>query len=229
MKDQNITRKLEEIDEKLTFLTEQMKLQARRQQELQELKDDLNRIGTDIFQAAVTELDEVATHFDTDDVLYLIKKLLRNTRNIAKMVEQLESMADLLEDATPIGKQAFLDLLVTLDELDRKGYFEFLRESARIFDNIVTSFSVEDVRLLADNIVTILETVKNLTQPDMLSAINNALSVYKNLDIKVDEKISYRELLRQARTPEMRRGLAFGIQFLKNLAATENVTATRVT
>ncbi|HHL71407.1 MAG TPA: DUF1641 domain-containing protein [Bacteroidetes bacterium] len=229
MKDQNITRKLEEIDEKLTFLTEQMKLQARRQQELQELKDDLNRIGTDIFQAAVTELDEVATHFDTEDVLYLIKKLLRNTRNIAKMVEQLESMADLLEDATPIGKQAFLDLLVTLDELDRKGYFEFLRESARIFDNIVTSFSVEDVRLLADNIVTILETVKNLTQPDMLSAINNALSVYKNLDIKVDEKISYRELLRQARTPEMRRGLAFGIQFLKNLAATENVTATRVT
>ncbi len=229
MKDQNITRKLEEIDEKLTFLTEQMKLQARRQQELQELKDDLNRIGTDIFQAAVTELDEVATHFDTEDVLYLIKKLLRNTRNIAKMVEQLESMADLLEDATPIGKQAFLDLLVTLDELDRKGYFEFLRESARIFDNIVTSFSVEDVRLLADNIVTILETVKNLTQPDMLSAINNALSVYKNLDIKVDEKISYRELLRQARTPEMRRGLAFGIQFLKNLAATENLTATRVT
>ncbi len=229
MKAQNITRKLEEIDEKLTFLTEQMKLQARRQQELQELKDDLNRIGTDIFQAAVTELDEVATHFDTEDVLYLIKKLLRNTRNIAKMVEQLESMADLLEDATPIGKQAFLDLLVTLDELDRKGYFEFLRESARIFDNIVTSFSVEDVRLLADNIVTILETVKNLTQPDMLSAINNALSVYKNLDIKVDEKISYRELLRQARTPEMRRGLAFGIQFLKNLAATENLTATRVT
>ncbi len=229
MKDQNITRKLEEIDEKLTFLTEQMKLQARRQQELQELKDDLNRIGTDIFQAAVTELDEVATHFDTEDVLYLIKKLLRNTRNIAKMVEQLESMADLLEDATPIGKQAFLDLLVSLDELDRKGYFEFLRESARIFDNIVTSFSVEDVRLLADNIVTILETVKNLTQPDMLSAINNALSVYKNLDIKVDEKISYRELLRQARTPEMRRGLAFGIQFLKNLAATENLTATRVT
>ncbi len=229
MKDQNITRKLEEIDEKLTFLTEQMKLQARRQQELQELKDDLNRIGTDIFQAAVTELDEVATHFDTEDVLYLIKKLLRNTRNIAKMVEQLESMADLLEDATPIGKQAFLDLLVTLDELDRKGYFEFLRESARIFDNIVTSFSVEDVRLLADNIVTILETVKNLTQPDMLSAINNALSVYKNLDIKVDEKISYRELLRQARTPEMRRGLAFGIQFLKNLAATENLTTTRAT
>ncbi len=220
MNDQNITQRLEEIDEKLTFLTEQMRLQARRQQEMQELKDDLSRIGTDIFQSAVTELDEVATHFDTNDLLHLIKKLLRNTRNISRMIDQLESVSGLVEDLGPISKQAFLDLLWTLDELDRKGYFEFLRESARILDNIVTSFTVEDVRLLADNIVTILETVKNLTQPDMLSAINNALAVYKNLDIEVDERISYRELFRQARTPEMRRGLAFGIQFLKNLAAT---------
>jgi len=80
---------------------------------------------------------------------------------------------------------------------------------------------VEDVKALGDNIVTILNTVKNLTQPEMLHAINNAVSVYKNLDISVKEEISYWDLIKAARTPEMKRGMAFAIQFLKNLAETQ--------
>ena len=61
-----------------------------------------------------------------------------------------------------------------LDELDRKGCFAMARELQRAFDHVVASFTVEDVRLLGDNLVAILQTVKNLTQPEMLQAINNA-------------------------------------------------------
>ncbi|KAA3612164.1 MAG: DUF1641 domain-containing protein [Calditrichaeota bacterium] len=218
MSDKNMEKQLAEINAKLDLLTEQMAVQARRQRELEELKDDLSRIGTDLFQTAVTELDEVAHHFDSSDLLYLLKKLLRNTRNISKMVDQIENISDFVTDAGPIGRQAFLDLLATLDEFDRKGYFEFMKESVGIMDNVVSAFSSDDVKLLGENIVTILQTVKNLTQPDMLMAVNNALSVYKNLDIQVEEKISYWDLFKQAKTPEMRRGLAFGIQFMKNLS-----------
>ena len=218
MSDKNVEKQLAEINAKLDVLTAQMAVQAQHQQELQELKDDLSRVGSDLFQSAVTELDEVAHHFDSQDLLHLLKKLLRNTRNISKMVDQLENISDFITDAGPIGRQAFLETLAMLDEFDRKGYFDFLRETVGIFDHIVGAFSAEDVKLLGENIVTILQTVKNLTQPDMLLAINNALSVYKDLDIKLAEKISYRDLFRQARTPEMRRGLAFSIQFMKNLA-----------
>lgn len=218
MNEKNVEKQLAEINAKLDVLTAQMAVQAQRQQELQELKDDLSRIGSDLFQSAVTELDEVAHHFDSQDLLHLLKKLLRNTRNISKMVDQLENISDFVTDAAPIGRQAFLEILATLDEFDRKGYFDFLRETVGIFDNVVDAFSADDVKLLGDNIVTILQTVKNLTQPDMLLAINNALAVYKDLDIQLAEKISYRDLFKQARTPEMRRGLAFSIQFMKNLA-----------
>ncbi len=218
MSEKNIEKQLAEINAKLDVLTAQMTVQAQRQQELQELKDDLSRISSEFFQSAVTELDEVAHHFDSQDLLHLLKKLLRNTRNISKMVDQIENVSDFITDAGPIGRQAFLEVLATLDEFDRKGYFEFLKESMSIVDNIVEAFSAEDVKLLGDNIVTIMQTVKNLTQPDMLLAVNNALSVYKNLDIHLEEKVSYWDLFRQAKTPEMRRGLAFSIQFLKNLA-----------
>jgi len=214
----DIEKSLMAIHQKLDFLTEQMNIHARRQREWQELKDDLSRIGTDLFQSAVTELDQVSSHFDSRDLLHLLKKLLRNTRNLARLFDQLESMSDFWTDVAPIGKQAFLDLLSSLNELERKGYFEFIKELLAVADRVVTSFSVEDVKALGDNIVTILQTVKSLTQPEMLAAVNNAVMVYKNIDFEVDDEVSYWELLRETRTPEMRRGLAVGIQFLKNLS-----------
>jgi uncharacterized protein YjgD (DUF1641 family) len=85
-------------------------------------------------------------------------------------------------------------------------------------DNIVTHFSKEDVRALADNVVVMLETVKSLTQPDMLKAINNAVTIYKNLDMEEVEEYSMFKALRELRKPEMRRGIGFMITFLKRLS-----------
>lgn len=209
---------LSEINKKLDLLTEQAAITARRQREFEELKDDLQRIGTDIFQSAVVELNEVANHFDANDLLHLIKKVLRNVRNLSKMFDQLESVNDFIRDFAPSGKVAFLELLSTFDEMDRKGYFEFIKESTKVIDKVVTSFNVDDIRLLGDNIVSIMNTIKNLTQPDMLAAMNNAVSIYKNLDFVIDDKVSYFKLFKEAKTPEMRRGIAYGIQFLKSLS-----------
>jgi uncharacterized protein YjgD (DUF1641 family) len=70
-----------------------------------------------------------------------------------------------------------------------------------------------------------LNTVKNLTQPDMLQTINNALGVYKQLDVQIPEKVSLLSLIKQINTPEMKRGLAFAITFLKNVASQPSVSA----
>jgi len=178
----------------------------------------LMRVGKDVFQSTVEELEEVADHIKTGDMLHLGKKLLRNVNNISGMFDQLESMSDLINDVAPISREIVIDFMAKLDEFDRKGYFGFMREIGRAMDNVVESFTVDDVRALGDNVVTILNTVKNLTQPDMLQALDNALTVYKKLDIEVEEEISYFTLIRRMNTPEMRRGMAFGIRFLKSMA-----------
>jgi len=111
-----------------------------------------------------------------------------------------------------------LDGIELMHKLETKGYIDFAKESLNIFDNVVTHFSVEDVRSLADNIVTILETVKNLTQPDMLGAINNGLVIYKSLDVKDIPEYSLLKAMRSMNAPELRKGLGFMITFLKNIA-----------
>ena len=214
----NIQKQIDEINGKLDVILEEIEHQRRHRREMDDLKDDLTRVGKDLYLSTVDELEEVHDHINTGDMLYLGKKVLRNVNNITKMFEQLESITDFLHDATPLTREYILDFMKKMDELDRKGYFEFFKESAKIMDNIVSRFTVEDVKKLGDNIVTIMNTVKNLTQPEMLQAINNATEIYKKLDIEVSKDISLLKLLREINTPDMKRGIAFSVQFLKSLA-----------
>jgi uncharacterized protein YjgD (DUF1641 family) len=114
----------------------------------------------------------------SQSLIYLSKRLLRNVNTIDNSIQKLESLK-ILEDATPLARDYFFDFMNKLDEFDRKGYFQFFKETTKILDHIVTSFTPEDVKNLSENIVTILQTIKNFTQPDMLQTINSALNVYK--------------------------------------------------
>lgn len=218
MEEKNIQTQIDEINRKLDVIVEEIELQRRRRMEVEDLKEDLMRVGTDLYQTVIEELEGMSDSFDSKDLAHLGKKLLRNVKTINNAVEQLESIRDFVQDAAPISRDAIIDFMNKLDELDRKGYFEFMKEGGRIIDNVVTSFSPEDARALADNIVTILETVRNLTQPDMLNSLNSAVNVYKNLDIEITGKVSYFTLLKELNTPELKKGFAFVVQFLKNMA-----------
>jgi uncharacterized protein YjgD (DUF1641 family) len=100
-----------------------------------------------------------------------------------------------------------------MEELDKKGYFAFARGGMRMVDNVVCSFSEEDVNRLGDNIVLILNTVKDMTQPEIMNFVHNTLLVAeKEIEKPVD--ISYRALFNQMRDPAVRRGLALTMRVL---------------
>ncbi len=78
----------------------------------------------------------------------------------------------------------------SLAELEQKGYFTFARGGMRIVDNVVTSFTEDDVNRLGDNVVLILNTVKDMTQPEIMNFVRNTLLVAEGeVDKPVD--ISY--------------------------------------
>ncbi len=218
MEEQQLQNQIETINRKLDTILEEIEYARQRRREMDDLKEDLIRVGKDFYQTAVEELDDVHDYISTGDILFLGKKVLRNVRTITQTFEQLESIRDFLQDAAPLARESFIDFMNKLDEFDRKGYFTFAKELGNITDRIVTSFSADDIKNLGENIVTIINTVKNLTQPDMLQAANNALAVYQKMNIEVQEDVSLLKLLKELNTPEARRGLAFAIRFLKNLA-----------
>ena len=134
----------------------------------------------------------------------------------------LESGKDLLTDLTPIIQQVGLDSIHMMNDFEKRGYFDFIAQLLKIVDNVVTHFTTDDLQLLADNIVTILETVKTMTQPDMLKAINSALIVYKNIDMDNIEEYSLFKAFRAMNSKEMKRGIGFMITFLQNISNETN-------
>lgn len=77
-------------------------------------------------------------------------------------------------------------------------------------------FSAEDIHALGDNVVYILETVKRITQPDMLQAINNAIIIFKSVETENVPEMGLWKMMRELNTPEAKRGLGFLVTFLKN-------------
>ena len=221
-----LSERLDALDRKLDLVLAEVEEVRRIRREVEELKDDLARIGWDAFRTVVTELDEVAPFVETGDITALLKRVVRNTNNLNELLVQVESARELLRDATPLARQIFSDGLAKLDELDRKGYFAMGREMGRALDNVVTHFSPEDARRLADNVVVMMETFKNLTQPEMLLAVNNAMEIYRKLDFENMEEISLWRAFREVNKPEMRRALGFLLSFLRNLAGHPATAAT---
>lgn len=212
-----LAERLDALDRKLDRVLAEIDEVRRIRREVEELKDDLARVGKDLFQTAAGELEEVAPFVRTGDFAALLKRLIRNVNTMDELLVQLESAREFLTDAAPLGRQMFSDGLAKMDELDRKGYFAMARELQRGLDRVVANFTAEDVRLLGENLVTILQTVKNLTQPQMLQAINHAVEVYRTIDFDTIEEYSLWRAFREVNTPEMRRGLGFLIVFLRNL------------
>lgn len=222
-----LAERLDALDRKLDLVLEEAAAVRRIRRQFDDLEADLAHIGKDMLRTAVNELEDVAPHVDTGDIVALLKRLVRNTNNLNALLVQVESARELLDDATPVARSLFRDGVEKLDALERKGYFAMGREVMRAVDNVVTHFTPEDARKLADNIVVMMETFKNLTQPEMLLAVNNAMEIYRKLDFAQMEEVSLWQAFRELNKPEMRRAFGFLLSFLRNLAEHPVPTAAR--
>jgi uncharacterized protein YjgD (DUF1641 family) len=215
---QNLQEQINQLNAKMDLVLEYVNQQRLKAEAVEDLIADAAIIGKDIYNTTVTSLEEQQVDLQPDELRNLGVAMLRNVQNFNVMLNTFESSVDLMKDLGPIANELIIDFTKKMAEFEQKGYFEFLQESMQIVDNVVTGFSREDVRSLADNVVTILQTVKHLTQPEMLKALDNALVIYSSMDTKNVPEYSIFKVMRELNKPEMKRGMGFIMTFVKNLA-----------
>jgi uncharacterized protein YjgD (DUF1641 family) len=209
-----LNQKLDRLVTQVEFLTEEAQRQKRRQQEWDELKDDLIPVGNELFRLSVMQLEEMQEHVQLEDILRLAKRLARNTRNLEQMLDQMEGAMELVQDVSPLTRDMFLRLMAQMDEMERKGYFAFVQGGIEMMDRIVSEFTEEDVRQLSDNIVLILQTVKQMTQPEIMMMLQNTAHVVRDEE-PVDTSLL--SIARQLNDPSVRKGLAKTLTVLKSV------------
>ena len=211
-----LNQKVDALTAQVAFLAEEARLEQRRRQEWDELKGDLTPVMGEMYRLTVQQLDEVEGYVQLEDMIRLLKRLMRNTRNFEELLDQLEGMVDLGREVGGLSDSMFMLLMSRLDEMERKGYFTFLQGGMEIVDRVVTNFSEEDVKQLGENIVLILQTMKDLTQPEIMQLLSTTATVMREDDVPEDVSMFY--IMRQMRDPEVKRGLARTLNVLKTFS-----------
>jgi uncharacterized protein YjgD (DUF1641 family) len=133
---------------------------------------------------------------------------------------ELEPLRDLAAEVGVLSGPAMASLTDRVAAWEERGYLGFARSSARVVDRIVTSFDEDDVEALGDNVALMLETLRDLTQPEILQLLRQTAGSVSHLDAPVEgPPPSAFALLRQLRDPEVRRGLARMMELLRSVGA----------
>jgi len=214
------------VDERLDLLTEQVALIAEemRQQRLQrerwaDLVSDSAPVVSGAFDMVSRELESLSDDVTVEDAAQLARTVARAVPTMEALLRQLESISALGDEIVPLAAPAMATVTSTLQELDDKGYFTFAKGGADIVDKVVTSFNEDDIDALGDNVVLILNTVKEMTQPEVMTLLQRTALTAQDVDDDFAEAPSTFALLKQMRDPQTRRGLGRVMAMLRTIGA----------
>jgi len=222
MNEKNIDIRIDALDNKLDLVLEYINQQRIKSEVVEDLISDVSIVGKDIYDASVKELENQSIEIDPDQLRLLGLNLVKNIGNFNDVMVLFGSVLDFLKELGPIANELIIDLTKKMHELENKNYFAFFGELTKVLDNVVQNFTPADIRHFADNIVLIMQTVKNLTQPEMLTALNNAVKVYGSVGTETIPQYSIWKVLKEMKTPEMKSAMGFMITFMKSLTSTNN-------
>lgn len=143
------------------------------------------------------------------------QKLDRATEILLELKRDKEMVMELGQDLMPMANGIIHLTSDRLQEFERDGTLDFLREGVKVFQQVSRAFTPEDVRLLGENIVHILMTVRNLTQPEVLNLADRATSALQEKTSPAP--VGAVGVLRAMRDPEVRKGTGVLLELLRSL------------
>ncbi|WP_456421259.1 DUF1641 domain-containing protein [Lutibacter sp.] len=218
MEDKNIQSQINALDKKLDLILGYVNQQRLNATVVEDLVSDLGIIGKDMYDSTVVELDKRQIEIDPAELTDLAVTFLRNIGNIKLVMNTLEMAVDLSKEVGPIANEVIIDFTKQLNTFEQKGYFTFFKEIGPIMDNIVTGFTPEDLRELADSIVSILSIIKEMTQPEVLGTMENAIKAFNSMETESVPSYSIWRVIKEMNSPEMKKALGYGITFMKNVS-----------
>ena len=179
-------QKVDTLAEQMAFLTEQAESQQRRARDFDELKADLIPIGNQLVNLTIQELEEIGTEFELEDLLYLLKRVLRNSNLILAMMDRFEALMGIADEVELLGKQVFSTVVEELDRLESNGTFtqggELLRslsdgETLADLNRALQAFKPEP----EGDTPSLFSILKEINQPEARRGLSRLLNMLKAL------------------------------------------------
>ncbi|MGQ9819506.1 MAG: hypothetical protein ACUVQ1_06235 [Candidatus Kapaibacteriales bacterium] len=190
MENSQFQERMENLERKVDLILEFVHEQRRKQQVLEDLENELYRLGKEVFRSAIDELDKRELQLDSEQVKKLFFTVLQNIETFNSLFIALRVVLDLVKDAYPIIQELIIDFTYELDKLQKSG----------VLDSLRTIFS-------------------NLSKPEFLQKIASLTTTLST--IQIDDQSNHHSLLKilkEFNSPEVKKGITFSLQFIKELS-----------
>jgi len=173
--------KVDQLTAQVEILADHAEIEQRRGRELDELKADLIPIGNQLIKLTINELAEIGTEFELEDLIYLLKRVLRNTQLILTMMDRFEALMGIADEMELLGKQVFSTTIEGLDRLEREGFFAIARESWGVLEKIVAEIDPADIRSIGEDLgsPSSIALLRELSQPEVRKGMARLLQIVK--------------------------------------------------
>jgi uncharacterized protein YjgD (DUF1641 family) len=213
--EQVIMEQLDHLGEEISILTDSAR-------SLRELRDDLSPRVNETVKVLIEELAEIEADVQFDDLVSLLKNLMRNVKNLTWSIDQLKNLIDFLRTVEPLLKSAVPQAIFYLDQLERQGIFQIFASMMGVLEKIAETYTPEDIEQIGNGLVPLVGVVKKLTAPEALSLLDKAAEVPARVDLSQAKAVGPFGMLFALGNSEVKQGMGVVLELTKALSQLKN-------
>ena len=131
------------------------------------------------------------------------------------LIERQRKQEELIAEMTPIVKEVMATATTKLDAIEKRGWFDFARAVGGVGERILDHYTADDVRALGDAIVSILDAVRALTQPEVMAVAADAANVLAHGDEA--KPLGLLGMVRASHNADVQKGMAVMMEVLRHV------------
>lgn len=209
--EQMIMDRLDRLENQIAPLTASAKA-------IGELREELAPRVNEAVQALIVELADVEADFQIEDLVFLLKKMMRNIKNLHFVLDQMKNLIDFALTAEPLFKSTVPQVISYLDDLERQGVLRLLGAGMEVLRKVGASYSAEELQQTADGMVRLAGILKKLTAPEALDLLERSADLPSRVNIAGAQVVGPWGMLRGMGDPHVQQGLGVLLELTKGLA-----------
>jgi uncharacterized protein YjgD (DUF1641 family) len=213
--EQLIMEQLDHLGQEIATLTDSARA-------LRELRDDLSPRVNETVKVLIEQLAEMEADVQFEDLVALLKNLMRNVRNLGWSVDQLKNLIDFLRTVEPLLKSAVPQAIIYLDKLERQGVFRVVASMMGVLEKIAETYTPEDIEQIENGLVPLVGVAKKLTTPEALNLLDKAAEVPARVDLSQAKAVGPFSMLFALGNSEVKQGMGVVLELTKALSVLKN-------
>jgi uncharacterized protein YjgD (DUF1641 family) len=202
------------LHQKLDHLTELVEHQHQRLEQVEDLAAEVMPLAPQMLQMATNELSDLGDAVQPEDLVLLLKRVLRDTRLLTDLLGRAEGAIELVDEVLPLSQQMVAQAIAAAEQLEAKGFVGLARGGYAVAEKVAANLTEAELRTMAEAMPAVLTLVKSATQPELLTLANQAVAALS----APAEPVSLWQLVGVVFDAQMRQGLGRMLKLLKVMA-----------